>query len=60
MGSKVQPAAAAGTATPSLAATQRAVASRRAVMPRIESRAWSRIAAGAVSGVPLLKGGSGA
>jgi len=45
---------------PSFAATRRAVCSRCAVMGRTDRRASYNIAAGAVSGVPLSKGGSGA
>ncbi len=45
---------------PIRAATRRAVASRCAVMPDTDARAAARIAAGAVSGVPLSNGGSGA
>jgi hypothetical protein len=45
---------------PSLAAMRRAVRSRWAVRSRTDRRAYANIAAGAVSGVPALKGGSGA
>jgi hypothetical protein len=51
---------AAAAVMPILAATRRAVASRCAVMPDTDRRACSRMAAGAVSGVPLSNGGSGA
>jgi hypothetical protein len=47
-----------GTAMPSLTATRRAVSSRCAVMLRTDRRASFKMAAGAVSGVPLSKGGS--
>jgi hypothetical protein len=46
--------------TPNRAATRCAVASRLALIPEAAVRAAERIAGGAVSGVPLLKGGSGA
>jgi hypothetical protein len=52
--------AVAGTGTPSLAAIRRAVSARFAVMPADDWRARSRTTGGAVSGVPLLNGGSGA
>ena len=45
---------------PSSAAIARAVASRRAVIPAAASRARARIAGGALPGVPLSNGGSGA
>ena len=54
------PARAAGMEIPSLVAVRRAVSSRRVVSSRTDRRARSSIAAGAVSGVPLLNGGSGA
>ena len=52
--------AARETSMPRRPATRRAVASRCAVMPATDCRACARIPAGAVSGVPLSKGGSGA
>jgi hypothetical protein len=53
-------AEAEGTEMPRRRATRCAVSSRFAVISLAESLARSRMAAGAVSGVPLLKGGSGA
>jgi hypothetical protein len=53
-------APAAGTWMPSRAATRRAVASRRAVVARMAWRARATTSAGALSGVPLSNGGSGA
>lgn len=50
----------AGTAIPKRSATRRALLSRRSVIARTENRAPSSTAGGAVSGVPLLNGGSGA
>src|SRR6516162_4392514 len=50
----------AAVAIPSFAAIRRAVSSRFAVMLATDWRARSRICGGAVSGVPLLNGGSGA
>jgi len=44
---------------PKRAAIRRAVSSRRAVISRYDCLACSTIAGGALSGVPLLKGGSG-
>ena len=49
-----------GKAMPKRFATRRAVSSRCAVIARAESRASCSTAGGAVSGVPLLNGGSGA
>src|ERR1700722_19429218 len=49
-----------GTLMPRRPATRHAVASRGAVIPATDWRACATIAAGAVSGVPLSKGGSGA
>jgi hypothetical protein len=51
---------AAETGIPRLAATRRAVCPRYAVTSRTDRRASSCIAASAVSGAPLSKGGSGA
>lgn len=45
---------------PSRRAMRRAVTSRAAVIASMSLRAFAKIAGEAVSGVPLLKGGSGA